>query len=364
MKLIQIKFFFAISSFFCMYAGTIYCQELNQFKVLVKNKCSGIKDQGNSGTCWSFASISFIESEIERTRNLDIDLSEWFIVRNIYPEKIRNYIRTQGNTFLSEGGQTQDVLWVIRHKGLMPENMFPGPKKYGEFNSAKIDTSIIDFSMGIRWNDKGLISSNWETQLDSILDNNLGKNPANFKYEQQTFNPITFRDYLGINANDYIQITSFNHHDYYQPFSLESRFNWSYSPYMNLPLEDFIVALDTALLNGYTVALNIDVSENDFDNAFIDNTGIVESEYQFVDQTIRQNLFEKGQTRVDHIMHIVGVAEDKNKKRYYITKNSWGEIGALNGFIYISQEYIMSKAMSLTMHKNALPSIILDKISQ
>ena len=364
MKLLKIKLFFAISSFFCMYAGTVYCQELNQFRVLVKNKCSAIKDQGNSGTCWSFASISFIESEIERVSNLDIDLSEWFIVRNIYPEKIRNYIRTEGNTFLSSGGQTQDVLWVIKHKGLMPEQMFPGPKKSGKFNSVRIDTSIIDFSESLRWNDKGLISSNWETQLDSILDSNLGKNPANFKYEQQIYTPITFRDYLGIDINDYIQITSFNHHDYYQPFSLESKFNWSYSAYMNLPLEDFMVALDTALLNGYTVALNIDVTENDFEFAFKSDTGIIKSDYQFVDQNIRQNLFENGQTRVDHMMHIVGIEEDNNKKRYYITKNSWGKIGALNGFLYISQEYIMSKAMSLTMHVNALSSNILDKINK
>ncbi|WP_164914156.1 C1 family peptidase [Aquimarina sediminis] len=359
-KIPQVKLLLVISSIFylCSYLG--YCQEKNNYQIVVQNSCSAIKNQGNSGTCWSFASISFIESEIKRTRNLDVDLSEWYIVRNIYPEKIRNYIRTQGNTFISPGGQTQDVLWVIRHKGIVPEKVFSGPQEDGVFNSSVIDTSITDFYKVLKWDDNGLISTNWETKLDSILNADLGKKPFDFKYDQQLYNPISFRDFLEINVDDYIQITSFNHHDYYKPFSLETRFNWSYSNYMNLPIKEYIDALDAALLNGYTVALNIDVSENSFKRAVL-GTGVVESNHQFVDQNIRQNLFENGKTRVDHIMHIVGIVE-KDKRRYYLTKNSWGEIGPLDGFLLISQDYVKSKAMSLTMHIEALPIGIRNKI--
>ena len=323
-----------------------------EIKVLVENHCSAVKDQGYSGTCWSFASISFIESEINRMYDRNVDLSEWFIVRNIYPEKVRNYIRTEGHTFLTAGGQTQDVLWVIENVGLVPESQFPGPTSYGQFNSAKLDTAVMAFAEGLEWGRMGLVSTDWEAELEVLLNDHLGKSPREFSVEEQPYTPASYRESLGLEVNDYIQVTSFNHHDYYQPFALESKYNWSFDQYMNLPLDEFISALDTALMKGFTVAVNIDVTEENFEPS---ERGLIESNHRRVDQEKRQTLFENGQTRVDHIMHIVGLAEIKGKGKYYLTKNSWGEIGPMNGFIYLSEDYIRSKSVSHTMHVDALP---------
>ncbi len=322
-----------------------------------KNYCTAIKNQGHSGTCWSFASLSFIESEIKRIKNIDVDLSEWFVVRNIYPEKIRNYVRTEGNTFLTPGGQIHDVLWVIKNKGLVPESAFQGPRKNGRFDSDVLDFVVIGFSKTINWDKYGLTTKNWEQKLNTLLDEHLGKLPTKFTYQNKEYTPQIFRNYLGINAEDYIQITSFNHHPFYKAFAIESKFNWSLRPSMNLPLDEFIEALDNALAKGYTVALNTDVTETTFKA----RDGFAEVEYPTVNQELRQELYETGKTRIDHIMHIVGTAT-KDGKKYYITKNSWGEIGPFKGYVYISENFIRSKAMSLVMHKEALPNNISSKL--
>lgn len=357
----RVKLLAASLLFLFVWSLQSYAQPSDEIRVLVENKCSAVKDQGYSGTCWSFASISFIESEIKRTKGIDVDLSEWFIVRNIYPEKVRNFIRTEGNTFLTAGGQTQDVLWVMKHKGLLPEKEFSGPTKYGQFNSADLDTAVIEFSKGLKWDKYGLQSTSWENELNALLKKYLGDCPTSFTYQDKPSNPIAFRDALGVKADDYIQVTSFNHHPFHAPFALESKYNWSYGSYMNLPLEEFMSSLDSALMNGYTVAVNIDVSETNFDP---ERQGFIEVEHNSVDQELRQALFENGKTRVDHIMHIVGIAEVKGKDKYYLTKNSWGKIGPMNGFIYLSENYIRSKSMSHTMHKDAIPSEISAKLRE
>ncbi len=346
---------------FLFFAVVLFAQKENnldntRFKIK-KNYCTAIKNQGHSGTCWSFASLSFIESEVKRIKGIDVDLSEWFVVRNIYPEKIRNYVRTEGNTFLTPGGQIHDVLWVLKNKGIVTENAFQGPRKNGRFDSDELDYLVTGFASTLKWNREGLISKNWENKLNELLDNYLGKIPTKFTYKDKEFSPKSFREYLDINPDDYIQITSFNHHPFYRPFAIESKFNWSYRPSMNLPLDEFIEALDNALSEGYTVALNTDVSEDTFKA----RDGFAEVEYPSVNQELRQELFENGQTRIDHIMHIVGIATKDNKK-YYITKNSWGEIGPFKGFIYISENFIRSKAISLVMNKEALPKKISKKI--
>jgi len=330
------------------------------FKIIVENKCSAVKDQGYSGTCWSYASISFLESEIKRRHNRDVDLAEWFIVRNIYPEKVRNYIRTEGNTFLTAGGQTQDVFWVLENVGLVPEQSFPGPWLNGQYNSAILDTAVMDFATELEWDKNGLISTNWESQLESLLNAQLGEKLKTFTQEGKKYTPMQYKESLDIAASDYIQVTSFNHHSFYAPFALESKYNWSLNNYMNLPLEEFMSSLDAALKNGYTVAVNIDVSEDSFEPT---RTGIIDVEYTRVNQEKRQELFENGKTRVDHIMHIIGIAE-RGGKTYYITKNSWGNIGPLNGYVYLSENYIRSKSMSHTMHKDALSADLREKIGE
>jgi bleomycin hydrolase len=338
---------------FCLFMGMSANAQPAGLKTLRSNEVTTVKDQGYSGTCWSFATISFLESELIRMGKPQTDLSEWFIVRHIYPEKVRNYLRTEGHSFLTAGGQCQDVLWVMDRRGLAPDTVFPGPMSdAGYFNSAALDTAVERFAKSIRKNEGETISPVWEDQLNQLLDEELGVPPTKFTLSDSFWTPKTYADQkLGLHKEDYIQFTSFNHHPFYSDFCLESRYNWSYSLYTNLPLETFIDVLDNALMQGYTVVLNCDVSEESFDF----DKGVADYELAVADQDSRQLEFETGSTTVDHLMHITGLAENGKKQKYYITKNSWGTSNTCNGYMYLSENYIRQKAVSILVHKQAVP---------
>ena len=85
------------------------------------------KDQCNTGTCWSFSSTSFLESEIIRLTGKQVDLSEMYTVRNTYPKKAENFVMRQGKAQFSEGGLAHDVLNSVKHYGLVPQEAFWHP---------------------------------------------------------------------------------------------------------------------------------------------------------------------------------------------------------------------------------------------
>jgi len=64
--------------------------------------------------------------------------------------------------------------------------------------------------------------------------------------------------------DDYVEITSFNHHPFYEQFELEIPDNWLHEKVYNVPLNDMMEIIDYAINNGYTVAWGSDVSEKGF----------------------------------------------------------------------------------------------------
>ena len=57
--------------------------EAYEFTVEIEVDRTPVKNQYKTGTCWCFATISFLESELLRTGKGEFDLSEMFVVRNI-----------------------------------------------------------------------------------------------------------------------------------------------------------------------------------------------------------------------------------------------------------------------------------------
>ena len=82
--------------------------------------------QGNTGTCWSFSSTSFLEAEIIRTTGKKIDLSEMYNVRHTYPKKAWNFVMRQGKAQFGEGGLNHDVINSARIAGMVPQSVYPG----------------------------------------------------------------------------------------------------------------------------------------------------------------------------------------------------------------------------------------------
>ncbi len=323
--------------------------QLPYLKMVYDIQTTKVKDQGNSGTCWSFATSSFLETEIIKNGGPNIDLSEWFVVRNIYPEKIRNYVRTQGNTFFTAGGQCQDVLWVLKNKGVITEQYYSGPKDTEGFNSAELDSAINDYVKTIGENEEQNVHPNWEKEVDSILNEKIGTPPQTFTFNNKITNPKALATLLHLNADDYIQLTSYTHHPFYSSFCLESKFNWAYALYYNIPLDEMIQSIDTALSKGYSVCLNTDVSNAEFKKA---RRNGISSKMPYVNQERRQACFENGSTTVDHIMHITGLLIDSNGDKYYKTKNSWGD-DFNEGYLYFSENYIREMGVSILVNKKA-----------
>jgi bleomycin hydrolase len=220
--------------------------------------------------------------------------------------------------------------------------------------------------------------ADWIKPFEKILDKDMGKVPSSFEYKDKTYAPMTFMtDYLGINPDDFIEFTSFNHHSFYTKFFLEIPDNWSFNLYNNVPIDDIIQLIDTSISKGYTVGWGGDISEEEFSSSKCiaivpekdwthksqqekDRTLVVPEKELTVTQEIRQKEFDNYSTTDDHFMHITGIAKDQSGNKYYITKNSWGVKGSQDGYVYISEEYVKLKTISVIVNKNSIPKKILE----
>lgn len=344
--------FFVLVLFFSLSA---FSQTLKGYEIVKLIPTTDVKNQGYSGTCWSFATISFLETEILRTKGISIDLSEMFIVRNIYPDKAKNHFRTQGNSYFTAGGQPQDVLRVMKNNGLVPESSYKQRMdKYDRYNTAQLDTAADHFVKRYRKHEGEIISLDWISKFDSLLNEHLGAPPLEFEYDNKSYTPLSFsEDFLSLDAKNYIQITSFSHHPYNEFFCLESKYNWSFDSYYNVELDTFMSIINNSLLNGFSVVFNGDVTESGFD--FYHGKALITK--KDVDEVSnRQILFETGSTTVDHVMHIVGIAKGLDGRNYYLTKNSWGTGNPCGGYIYLSEDYVKLKTMSILVNREVLKS--------
>lgn len=347
---------------FMLFSASINAQY--NFTTEKKITCTPVKNQANTGTCWSFATASFLESELIRKGVNNIDLSEMYIVRNIYSDKANNYILRQGKANFSQGSLAHDLLKMAGTKGLITEEAYSG-KLENEISHdhSELEKGLKGFLDGVRSNKR--LSSKWPIAFEAIMDSYLGEVPDQFEHDGVEYTTSTFGEKMGLNMSDYISITSFMHHPFYDSFILEIPDNYSNGSYFNVPVDEMMSILDYAILDGYSVAWDGDVSEKGFsasngiavlpkDNTRDDLFSNPGKEIN-VTQENRQSNFMSYSTTDDHLMHIIGIAIDQKGTKYYIVKNSWGEISSYNGYLYMSEAYMRMKTVSITLHKDGLP---------
>jgi bleomycin hydrolase len=344
------------------------------FTVVQNNAHGHVEDQCQTGTCWSFATVSFLEAEAMRIKKVEVDLSEMVNPRYMYTKKVDSYVRFQGKQQLGPGGLSHDAIQVMREFGVVPESAYSG-FVMGEdrYNHNVLDAYLEALSKLVV--DKKLNEDNndWKVGIESLLDTYIGKLPTQFDYNGKKYTPETFRNELGLNPNDYVMLTSFSHHPFYSSFVLEVPDNWSKGQYFNLPLNEFQAVADNALKTGYTIAWDADVSEVGF--SFRNNMALLpmspfKKEELFtqkpneiqVTQESRQADFDSFATTDDHLMHIVGTSKDQWGNLYYLTKNSWGEKNSAKGYQYVSQSYFRGKTVCMVVHKDAVPADIRKKM--
>lgn len=340
-----------------------------------------VKNQFKSGTCWAFSTNSFVESEIMRLGHGQIDLSEMYFVRNMYIQKAENYIRYQGHANFGSGGEPHDVINTIREYGLIPYAVYtgmpPGQVKPTMNEMDDVLKAMLDAMLKLP---DGKLNPNWKAAFIGALDGYMGTPPANFTFQGKNYTPQSFAQSLGINPDDYVEITSFLHHPFYKPFILEIPDNWANGEVYNIPLQDMLRVVDNAVNNNYSVAWAMDDSERGF--SFKNGVAIVpeknfedmtpgERDSMFtgprpekeINQANRQEAFDNLSTTDDHGMQIIGIANDQTGARYYLVKNSWGtEANDLGGYLYASIPYFLYKTTMIMVNKNALPKDIAQKL--
>jgi len=340
-----------------------------EFTTVIDIEASAVKSQGNTGTCWSFSTSSFLESEIFRNSGKMIDISEMYNVRNTYMDKSWNYVMRQGKIQFSEGGLAHDVMNSVHKNGLQPESAYSGllgnKKKH---NHSKIVPDLKEVLDAYIKNDKNSKHSNWKKAVDSILDVHLGTPPEKFNYEGTEYNAMSFLKMTKIKPKNYITLTSFLHQPFNTEFVLNIPDNFSNGIFYNLSLDELVNEVDNALKKGYTLALDCDVSEKTFSSKYgvaIIPADIDDSEKSLtyivnekgITPEFRQEEFENFNTTDDHLMHIVGLVKDQNGTEYYKVKNSWGgnsdRIGN-DGYVYMSKAFFKLKTISVMVHKDAL----------
>ncbi|MSQ78954.1 MAG: aminopeptidase [Flavobacteriaceae bacterium] len=348
------------------------------FKVVKEYKASAVKNQNQSSTCWCFSTESFLENEIERLGKGIVDLSEMYIVRMTYEHKAWNYVRMQGKTQFAPGGEPHDVLNTLRIHGIMPQNAYPG--KQEKIIHHEVDAVLKAYLDEVIKLHNGKLSDSWFDGFKGILDGYFGRVPETFLHQGKNYTSKEFAKYIGINPDDYIELTSFNHHAFYKPFILEVPDNWSWGMMQNITLNELEEVADNALNNGYTVEWASDVSEKGF--SYKNGLAIVpardwaemkqdEKDSLFakpyperdISQDIRQQAFDNQSTQDDHGMQLTGIVKDQVGTKYYIVKNSWGtDNNDCSGYFYCSSAYYRYKTTGIMVHKNAVPKHILKKL--
>ncbi|MBQ7996443.1 MAG: aminopeptidase [Paludibacteraceae bacterium] len=354
-----------------------------------------VKDQHRSGTCWAFSTLGFLESEVLRMRGTEVDFAEMYVVSKTMMDRATYCVRMYNEPHFAAGGSAYDVIYCMKHYGLVPQSVMPGIR-YGSTpaDTLPVHTELDKVAAGYLNALTGLkkLTPVWREGLQAIYDTYLGRCPKEFLYEGQMYTPQSYVESLGLDADDYVSLTSYTHHPFYQTFALEVPDNWRMDQMYNLPIDELMRVIDNAIANGYTMAWGADVSETGFtrkgigvmpdDDKGADLTGSDMAKWlgmtadkkkeeltkkplpeKEITQEMRQQAYDNWETTDDHGMQIFGTAKDQNGKRYYMVKNSWGTVRSdYKGIWYISEAFMKYKTNDILVHKNAIPDDIRKKL--
>jgi bleomycin hydrolase len=207
--------------------------------------------QGLTGTCWSFSTTSFLETEVYRLHNKKVKLSEMYTVYCEYIEKTKRFINERGNSEISEGSEANAVTRIWKQYGVVPESAYTGLKEGQKFHDHK---QMISEIKGFLQNLK--TTNAWDTDaaiktVKSILDHYMGVPPKEFSYLRINYTPQEFlAKYLQLNPDNYVDIMSLKEKPYFKQVEYEVPDNWWHdSSYYNVPLDLFMSSIKSAIKN-------------------------------------------------------------------------------------------------------------------
>lgn len=319
--------------------------------------------QGNTGTCWCFSTTSFYESEVHRLFDKDVRISEMYTVYWEYVEKAKSFVETRGASLFDEGSEGNAVTRIYKQYGAVPRSVYDGFKdgrKY--FSHAGMMKEMKAYLNNVKvtnaWDEDVVVAT-----IQSIMNHYMGTPPTAFDFDGKHYTPQSFlKDYLKLNMDDYVEVLSYLQQPFWQQVEYEVPDNWWHSKeYYNVPLDDYMVILNSAIEKGYTTSVGGDVSEAGFSR--ITNTALIpdfDIPSAYINDNARQFRFSNRTTTDDHGMHMVGYLKDKDGKMWYLIKDSSsgsrniGEDSPEFGYYFFSEDYVKLKMMGFTVHKDAL----------
>lgn len=314
-------------------------------------------NQGQTGTCWSFSTTSFFESEVYRLTGKKVTLSQMFTAYWEYVEKVTEFVRTRGKSLVGEGSEANAVTRIYKKYGTVPRESYSGllPEQKA-YDHSKLIKEINGYLNSVKesnaWDENEVISV-----VKSILNYYMTVPPTEVVVEGKKYSPKEYlSNYLKLNPDDYVDVLSYMQKPYWQQVEYQVPDNWWHSKdYYNVPLDDFMKIIKNAIKNGYTMSIGGDVSEAGYDSwtkSAVVPTFDIPSEY--IDENARQFRFSNETTTDDHGIHLVGYQE-KNGNTWFLIKDSGS--GAFNtgdkGYYFYHEDYVKLKIMDFMVHKDA-----------
>jgi bleomycin hydrolase len=317
--------------------------------------------QGKTGTCWSFAATSLLESELRRQGKAEVKLSEMHTVYWEYVEKARRFIREKGHSFLGQGSEPNSAMARIKQYGLVREADYPGlPAGQTAHDHGALFGEFRDYLAALAakdsWDEAPAIAG-----IRAILDRRLGRPPDRITVDGRSLSPVEYLASLGLDPDDYVAFVSFMAFPFYTTGEFRVPDNWWHSrQFHNLPLYEFSLALLHSLRKGFTATLAVDFTEPGYsgenDVAMLPTFDLPSS---YIDQSSREYRFTNGSTSDDHAVHCVGYLES-GKGNWYLIKDSWENAwwGKVKGYFFYQDDYVRLKCLMFMVHKDAVKDVL------
>ncbi len=320
--------------------------------------------QGNTNTCWSFSTTSFLESEVYRTTGQKVKLSEIYTVYYEYLERAENWVETRGNMHFGEGSEGNAVTKIWKKYGIVPLSDYSGLKQGQKVhNHSVMFEELKNYAEYVKknnlWNKEEVIQ-----HFKSIMHYYIGEPPTSVTFNNKTYTPKDYMlNVLKLNLDDYCDVLSYMQKPYWQKVEYQVPDNWWHDEsYYNVPLDEFMSILKSAVKSGYTLSIGGDVSEAGF-LAREANAAIVPAfdiPSTAINESARQFRFSNETTTDDHGMHIVGYKEIEGVTWYLVKDSGAGsrtggqEKNKNFGYYFFHQDYIKLKMMDFMVHKDIM----------
>lgn len=318
--------------------------------------------QGRTGTCWSFSTTSFFESEAYRLSGKKVKLSEVYTVYYEYVEKARRYVQKRGDSHFEQGSQADALMDIWRKYGVVPQDAYACTLPGQEFHDHnKMAEEMKEYLESVKkqnaWNEEVILET-----IESILQHYLNEPPETVTVDGKEYTPVEYlNEYLQLDMDDYAAVISTMKEPYYTTALYDVPDNWARKEiYHNLPLDVFMKTLQSGLEQGYTAVLGGDVSEPGYDGHV--GVGVVPSfdiPSEYIDASAREYRFQYTITKDDHLIHLVGYSPSDDP-RWYLIKDS-SSTGFLNdqmGYYFYNEDYIKLKMLAYWVHKDVLKDVM------